>query len=705
MTRTSNDDSQRNNMPFSLQGNTDDEVRDYNKPLYGLQGQFSLTPGVTVPFFSALMPIDRVTSELKTHEEVAPSLENTYTLEELFQRQIDIDRVLTEIVDGYLKAHNKLKFFNSITVALFPKDIAGKISPSFEDYPNNNPEIPAEGTSEFDKNFAQSNCEKIVFGGVQYVKTRVANLARLRWDRRRVDAMAVDGQHRLIALKKWFEGKNKELTDLEKPTRISVIFLLLHSHAGFERSTHDAKDSIKGIAREIFTDLNKNAKEVDLATQIVLDDRSLESRCVRSLVTSSTCEDSNTLLPLSLLRWREANNRFDQKHFLNSLVNLHLIVKDLLDLQLPSNPMDAGMVTSYIKNLEKCLGDEHEGQKSLRVKGKTLKDAYESDYFDEEADDPKAPVRPFIGIPPAYLPVAVEGFERHYRPWILLVLRDFKPYKLLLEYARCENLIEGQFSQYLSQPSSARTELMMTLEAEHGDNWFITVVGRHQLKIQEIKATGDSNLGEQWAFKTIFQKAILRLAKKIFFQTSQEIERLGSVENFIEFLDDLYDRDILRVLATLDGETHKFWTFIAVNPGNQKISVSSASENRIENFLQVAYTGFRFAQHSEKPILEKAGDGSITPRKVFNEISTQTSHPEWRAYEACKSLTDFMFDKATTIDYSLGEKVENGEIEGVQLDKKKKEVGRDRIIAMLSQCWLQNSNPSATVEEQDDEMI
>ena len=236
----------------------------------------------------------------------------------------------------------------------------------------------------FDQNFANEDSRRIIFGGVQFVKTQVANLARLRWDRKRVDAMAVDGQHRLKALKLWFDQKNKELTEIEKPTRISVIFLLLHKDAGFERSVEDNTDSIKGIAREIFTDLNKNAKEVDQATQIVLDDRSLESRCVRALVTASTCEDSETLIPLSLLRWRETNNRFDQRYYLNSLVNLHLVVNDLLGLQVPRDPMHASDVRKYIKRLEENLGDPIEGERVLLHDGKSLSKAYESDFFDPE---------------------------------------------------------------------------------------------------------------------------------------------------------------------------------------------------------------------------------------------------------------------------------------------------------------------------------
>lgn len=687
---------------FSLEGNTEDEVREYNMPLYGVQGQFTLTPGVTVPYFASLMSIDRLTTELKTHEEVTPSLENTYTLEELFQREIDL-KTINNIVDGYLNSHNKLKFFNSITVALFPKDNSGKICPNFEDYQNNNPKIPAEGAGSFDSSFAnKDNCENIVFGGVQFVKTQVANLARLRWDRKKVYAMAVDGQHRLKALKVWHERKNKELTKIESPTRISVIFLLLHPNAGFQRAIDDQTDGIKGIAREIFTDLNKNARQVDEATQIVLDDRSLESRCVRAIVTPSTCEDSEHLLPLSLLRWREANNRFDQRYYLNSLVNLHLIVKDLLGLQMPQDPMSANEVRRYIHTLENTLGDFVDGKKSILYEGKSLLEAYESDFFDTDSDDPSTPIRPFIGIPPAFLPAAVEGFKKHYAPWILSILRDFKPYKQLLAYAREKDLIKGQFSQFHAQPKSAQHELIKSLESEHGNNWKEVLIFPHEKEIMRIKGDDRTNLGDQWAFKTIFQKAILRLAKRISLQTDEEVKRMGKVEDYISFLDDLYERNILRVLSPIENENYKFWTFITLHHGTERIQVTAASEKRIESFLQIAYTGIRYACFAEKEISETPSGATFTPRKILNDISTQNSHTEWRAYDASKLLTEFMTKNAHIIDLSLGEKEQDGTLTGTALERKKKEVGRDRLIALLSKCWLSNEGYAAAPDEDGD---
>jgi hypothetical protein len=104
---------------------TQSELRNYNVPLYGIRGEFSLSSTVKVPYFTCLMDLNRVTAELKTHEEVSPSLDTTYSLVELFQRQIDIERVKREIVEGYLRVPNKIKFFNSLTIVLLPKNKEG----------------------------------------------------------------------------------------------------------------------------------------------------------------------------------------------------------------------------------------------------------------------------------------------------------------------------------------------------------------------------------------------------------------------------------------------------------------------------------------------------------------------------------------------------------------------------------------------------
>ena len=605
---------------------TQSDLRNYNVPLYGIKGEFSLSSSVKVPYFTCLMDLNRVTQELKTHEEVNPSLDTTYSLEELFQRQIDIERVQREIVDGYLRLHNKIKFFNSLTIVLLPKDEEGKIVSEFANYDNNDPAIPDPQFGPFDNFFAagQAADNKAVFGGVQFVTTKTENLARLRWDKRRVDAVAVDGQHRLRALKLWMEGKNQQLSEIERPTRIPIIFLMLHKDAGFVGAANGGTSGIKGIAREIFTDLNKNAREVDLATQIILDDLSVESCCVRSLVTKTTCTDDEALLPLSLLRWQEANNRFDQKYYLNSLVNLHLLVKELLEVKSP-DPMSKNEVLSFIKNISRLLGVGEPRQ--LVHQGVTLEDYYLRQYFEEEDDEP---VAPFTGIPPNYLPAAVEGFKKFFTPWLLALLRNFTPYANIIAYARENDLIKGNFAQYLSQPRGHQEQLAKDLAYAYGDHWRKILIDDHNAAIEKIKGSGSES--EQWAFKTIFQKALVRLGQTLFVKSpADDRVRFGSVDDYLEFLNTLYSHEVLRVHAPLPDASHELWTFIAVNYGNRKIKVTGSSEARILDLLSLWYFGWRYAKSQGLAIKlgGNAEEQTTTPADILKHFSTKAAQAKW----------------------------------------------------------------------------
>ena len=301
------------------------------------------------------------------------------------------------------------------------------------------PPIPWDATDQEDAQWNYPKAEIADFGGVQFV--RIGQQARLRWNESQVLAVAVDGQHRLSALRTFREDekfRNGNLRPNEQKTRIPVIFVLLHEKAGFLNSQDQIDHSIRSISRELFTDLNKNAKTVDRARELILDDRSINARCVRTLLTDSTAKDSHELLPLSLVRWQDDSNRFDTSYYLNSLVHLDLLVKALLDLKEPTDPMDKNQVKKFINDINNSLGiNGYE----VQYEGRTLSQYYEEDCCDEEGE----PSIPFSRLPEHYLTSALEGFKINFRPWMLRLLLEFKPYKNLLNYARNYNLIEGIF--------------------------------------------------------------------------------------------------------------------------------------------------------------------------------------------------------------------------------------------------------------------
>jgi hypothetical protein len=364
----------------------------------------------------------------------------------------------------------------------------------------------------------------------------------------------------------------------EKQTQIPVIFVLLNSKAGFDNTQSQTSHSIRSISRELFTDLNKNAKTVDRARELILDDKSIHARCVRTLLTDSTAKDDKDLLPLSLVRWQDDVNKFDNSYYLNSLVHLDLLVKALLDLKEPSDPMEERQIKAFIKDINQTLGIDG---KEVEHEGRTLTQYYEEDCCDEDGN----PQTPFSRLPEYYLESAIKGFKQNFRPWLIKLLMEFKPYSNLLEYARNKNLIEGIFGQYQAQTAKHKS-MIKEQEIAKDSDWFKREIIIPQNDIAEMKEN-------QWAFKAIFQKAIVRLGKIVEFDHKAEDKNLGTIKDVLSFLDNLYDKNILEVRRDIPGLPLSLWTFIALNPGNQKIKVNKAVEDRIFSILLLWYYGTR----------------------------------------------------------------------------------------------------------------
>jgi len=628
------------------------------------------------------MPLERVINELKTHEQVAPSLEQRFNLKELFQREIDRDRVKNQLVDGYLRNPRKLKFFNSITVALLPRSKDGVAQPEFHDYENNDPVVPHDSNDRFDAGF--KDLDRTIFGGVQFTKTE-SGIARLRWDLERVDAVAVDGQHRLMALQRWFDdNKNKSLEEHERATGIPVIFLLLDKKAGFRSVDHNTAVAIKSVAREIFTDLNKNARQVDKATEIILDDRSLTALCVRQLITDQTATDDTEALPLSLVRWRDANHRFDQDYYLNSLMHLHLMLSDVFAIDPPKDPVDADSVRDFIKLLNRNFGLPANNYE-LRSGTTTLLHHYQDKYLDESGEA----VIPFSELPTAFLDCAVIGFKERFRPWILKVLRDFSPYRKVLSYARENNLITGVFALFLSQPSGHRKELERTLEQLHGPGWRSQLLEQHQQAIGALK--GKDPHTEEWAFKSIFQKALVKLVKFVEYDNPLSHEIFGRVEDVLAFLGNIYERGGLRVRADLPGHKFKLWTFVALNPMSGNIKVSRNIEANILSLLKIWYLGMRYASRLGKRIVSEnpQPEVEISAKDCLSQLYRKNMVSEWPLYDDLSRLEDSWRSRP---DLLLTKDL--NEIE----EKDRSRASHDRLLAVCSAGWT-GSSPSPVRQE------
>lgn len=654
----------------------------YNRPLYGFHGQYTLSPGVSLPYFVTAMPIERVVDELKIAEQIAPSLDNRWSLNELFQREVDRGRVDRELVRGYLADPHKLKFFNALTIVLIPKAGDAVVSPEIASSElMAGPPIPWDGSDSEDAAWSQHDPTlRVSFGGAQYV--RIGDQARLRWDLDRIHAVAVDGQHRLVALQDYKEKhRHKALSKEEQQTTVPIIVLLIAPQAGYKNEKSLNKQSVRSIARELFTDLNKNAKTVDNARQLVLDDWDIYARCVKELVTDEAARDCSDRLPLTLIRWQEAINRFDTSYYLNSLVHLKMLVEDILDL--PSlKPMDDASVRAYIRSLGDMLGES--GQLRDSETGRTLLEVYDQDYCDADGE----PQTPFARLPHAYLEIAVEGFQKYHKPWIIRLLTELTPYRDLLNYARKHNLIEGAFGKWHAQTKRHQETIKQGFLATD-PSWFKVEIKDHIDSIESMK--GEKN-DSDWSFKAIFQKAMLRLARVVVIDGAEGEKRLGNIDTVIAFFNSIHSKGLLKLKSPLEGHQFGLWAFIGLNAANQKIKVTAAVEENILALLRLWYYANRKTRIDEmssapddlesRPQSDSSEAVQIDPRKLLSFFEAKKNSVLWP--EADKAADRLRTAMSSPILYKAHGLIDpDGDEQKKKMEEERTKLVTKRLVAIL----------------------
>jgi hypothetical protein len=281
----------------------------------------------------------------------------------------------------------------------------------------------------------------------------------------------------------------------------------------------------------------------------------------------------------------------------------------MLDLKVPSDPTDHKKVTDYIKSINNALGID--GKEVVHGE-RTLSRCYQEDYCDEDGE----PETPFIRLPDDYLDSVVAGFKVNFHPWLLKILLEFKPYKELLGYAREYNLIAGDFGKYQAQTKKHKNAIKEEKISINAD-WYDREISRHQESIFRKKEN-------QWAFKAIFQKAIVKLGKLVEFEFKGKDPNLGNIDDVIIFLNHLYSQGILQVNFKLDNDPYPLWSFIALTTSSQKIKATKSIEERIFEMLKLWY----FA--SRKIDIDKNNNIEWTSkRKLLNFFSADAQKTHW----------------------------------------------------------------------------
>lgn len=209
-----------------------------------IKGQFALH-NYCIPYYMLSVKWDRMIENFSILDDLPQVARMEWKLSELFQRDINWDRVRNSIA-RYLRNDAVPQFFNALTIALLPKG---------EDY--------------FAANFSKTEKypplqdsgleEAVTIGGIQIAGYEGADglVGKLRWDKDLVVAVAVDGQHRLAAMR---EAKAAISESARMNTSVPVIIIVPDKRTGFSVPPAPTGGGTAQTMRRLFTDLNKHAQ-------------------------------------------------------------------------------------------------------------------------------------------------------------------------------------------------------------------------------------------------------------------------------------------------------------------------------------------------------------------------------------------------------------------------------------------------------------
>jgi DGQHR domain-containing protein len=534
--------------------------REFTPPITFLRGEYALHK-YKVPYFSTVLPMEFVANRFSLIDEIPNSERIEWTLEELFQRDIAWDRI-DEGLEKYLLNESTQQFFNSLTVALLPKKghgLADAYDMGSESIP------PMEGQLE----------TSLQIGGIQIqpFAGSQGQAGQLRWDPKETSVIAVDGQHRLAAIKSVAKKLPPEKLEI---TSVPVIFLLPHEKVGFSRPSQ-MNESVFSSLRRIFIDLNVNARPVSRARNILLNDTDISSVCTRSLVGTklSNTEEADRI-PLGLVDWVSEKNKFESGQFLSTILVLEEIVKYTIDLKNLRNPED-----EYDKDIEKWF------ESNLSPSPEQL-DAYMNQArrcFNQEV--------PLTFLPDQIVEIG-ELFQKRWRPWLYRLFTELSPYKDLVSFSKEKDLIKPEMvnlyvEEFVNQGERAERRSQEIIDAikQQDKDW------NRKTNFDEPLAHIDEAIkDENWFFKVVFQKALFHSFLSLARQRGSLGISGGKFSDEMSQFADLWVSSINRLVekgldvqeSKVPGLTEPFWVGIGLN-SERKIEYTNVGGNRIEAWL------------------------------------------------------------------------------------------------------------------------
>ena len=550
-----------------------------------LRGEYALW-NYKIPYFSTVLPMKFIVEKFSLVDEIQGAESIEWSIHELFQRDISWDRIDDELVK-YLRNENHPQFFNSLTVALLPITGTG-LADSYEN------------TNAYDGMNDDTLEDPIQIGGVQIQSYAGSedSAGKLRWDVSKIVAVAVDGQHRLAAMKRLSNQVDMETLNSSK---VPVILLIPDERAGYHEPAQPRQNrSVIASLRRVFIDLNKNARQVSRARNILLDDLEIPSVCLKTLIGEKLSEEvENNRLPLAVVDWISEKNKFESGPFVTTILTLYDFVIAILrgDGNFSLTGEDCPIVKTWLQNQFSVNEEELE-----KLMG-SVKQCYRRE------------------VPLTFKPEEVEILRRRFTekwaPSIVSVFRDLAPYKSIIDYGAEHGLHRPEFvNLYIAEEVTQgehgrqRSETIRASIKLDNEAWMYEQdYTAHLANIDNIKENN-------WAFKVVFQRALFSSYAFLYTQSDEFVaEGLSETDRIVQFTDvwieainRLFESGLGTVEARLGND--KLWAGIGLSAeGN--IEFTKVAVTRISNWLNVWITMYRMSEVPTYKQLHDSEEGGL----------------------------------------------------------------------------------------------
>jgi DGQHR domain-containing protein len=424
--------------------------------------------------------------------------DKSWPVSSIIQRDVD-DRRVKEIANDFiLKASNNVKYFPPIIIAIVPRESSEEISKSFkstnEDLSNPiRQEIHTRGgyNKQLLERFYEAKNHSILDGF--YVLDYLDGIASypLCWDRSKIYAIVIDGQHRLEALK-YAMTKKHEIGTYHQ----DIVFLDLS-----KKAISEGRNPVEAI-RRIFIDINYNAKRVTNARRTLMDDKDLSSLIVQSLVNDDDQNGTRTgrYLEPQIVDWHSENLKHSFPQITGVLVLQQLIEDNFLagsNVSSISDLRESKKVDRFVSTLNSRFIVDYQisnktkyiGIQSLSESHSTYKKLIEQQTESDDKEDL------LFSMDYNVLNVARDSFEEIYSKSVVKFFNDVLPYRKAIDVLRANSVFDI---------SDIRHRLIVKNPKKYSD--------KEKEKIDELSSTMRSSLDEKYYlwYTVLGQKTLFR---------------------------------------------------------------------------------------------------------------------------------------------------------------------------------------------------